>query len=359
MIGALDPRLSIPKVTFTNTCTRVPGLLPPTASSQISDSQNISQPNGTQQTQRKQLEVLQTCTPTGGAMQVIRSQTVQTTSSRWSTSSASATASPLLLTANNTSNNTSPITTQMQKQTKQKTHTSNDYCSSSSITNSNTNTNTSPSSFTSPSLLTNGFNHHHHHQHLQQHYKQLEQLRQQHNKLQISKYYGHNNLSRDSSRWLVVVVTIAIPIRNSGNNHTNNQLFLLDTAPSLKLSNLMKSSSSLSNSSNNSTTASQATTVPNTTATTMNTHKTLANNKVSLHAIVGSGSNNHMTTATTTSSSTPSPTLTSATQRPSWQQQPTLYRQNSNGNATHSHLMKTRVGDNNNGCCSRSGSGSG
>ena len=117
---------------------------------------------------------------------------------------------------------------------------------------------------------------------------------------------------------------------------------------------LQKSSSSLSNSSNNSTTASQATTVANTTAT-MNTHKTLANNKVSLHAIVGSGSNNHMTTTTTTSS-TPSPTLMTATQRPSWQQ-PTLYRQNSNGNATHSHLMKTRVGDNNNGCCSHSGGG--
>ncbi|ALC39010.1 CG34398 [Drosophila busckii] len=57
----------------------------------ISDSQNISQPNGTQQTKRKQLEVLRTA---NGQMQVIRTQTVQKTSStsRWSSSSTSTTA---------------------------------------------------------------------------------------------------------------------------------------------------------------------------------------------------------------------------------------------------------------------------
>ncbi|XP_023305375.2 serine-rich adhesin for platelets isoform X4 [Lucilia cuprina] len=110
-----------------------------------------------------------------------------------------------------------------------------------------------------------------------------------------------------------------------------------------------KSSSSLSNSSNNSTTASQATTNP----TSMNTHKSMATtaNKISLHAIVGSGnSNNNMTTT----SSTPSPTTTT---RPSWQQ-PTLYRQNShnnNNNNSSNNLMKSRVGDNStNNCCSSS-----
>ncbi|XP_020715213.1 uncharacterized protein LOC101462882 isoform X2 [Ceratitis capitata] len=76
----------------------------------ISDSQNISQPNGTQHTQRKQLEVLQKRTP-NGAVQVIRAQTVQTSSSRsWSSSnsnsastsaSASASASPICMTTNN------------------------------------------------------------------------------------------------------------------------------------------------------------------------------------------------------------------------------------------------------------------
>ncbi|XP_067620655.1 pneumococcal serine-rich repeat protein isoform X5 [Eurosta solidaginis] len=70
----------------------------------ISDSQNISQSNGTQHTQRKQLEVLQRRTA-NGAVQVIRAQTVQTSSSRsWSSSnsnsastsaSASASASPI------------------------------------------------------------------------------------------------------------------------------------------------------------------------------------------------------------------------------------------------------------------------
>lgn len=47
------------------------------------DSQNVSQPNGTQHTQRKQLEVLQART-SSGSLQVVRAQTVQTSSSRWS-----------------------------------------------------------------------------------------------------------------------------------------------------------------------------------------------------------------------------------------------------------------------------------
>ncbi|KAM7350927.1 uncharacterized protein ACRADG_003915 isoform 3-T4 [Cochliomyia hominivorax] len=109
-----------------------------------------------------------------------------------------------------------------------------------------------------------------------------------------------------------------------------------------------KSSSSLSNSSNNSTTATQAT---NTSS--MNTHKSMATNKISLHAIVGNNSNNNNMTTT---SSTPSPTSTTA--RPSWQQQPTLFRQNSynnnnisNNNSNQTHLLKSRVGDINN-CCS-------
>ncbi|GAB0095445.1 hypothetical protein DMENIID0001_108320 [Sergentomyia squamirostris] len=53
----------------------------------VVDSQNLSTPNGTHHTQRKQLEVLQARTSTGGAMQVVRSQTVHTSSSRWNSSS--------------------------------------------------------------------------------------------------------------------------------------------------------------------------------------------------------------------------------------------------------------------------------
>uniref|UniRef100_A0A1I8PKA6 Uncharacterized protein n=1 Tax=Stomoxys calcitrans TaxID=35570 RepID=A0A1I8PKA6_STOCA len=164
------------------------------------------------------------------------------------------------------------------------------------------------------------------------------------------------------------------------NNTSSNQLFLLDTAPSLKLSNLMKSSSSISNSSNNSTTA-----VTNINPSMNTHHKSMASKKLSLHAIAGS---DHATTTTgkttATASSTPSPTPspTTTTARPSWQQ-PTLFRQNSNTSNTsnnrhspipnssqsnklkhtqansssssspsHSHLTKSRVGDNN--CCGSS-----
>ncbi|KAH8410177.1 hypothetical protein KR009_007860 [Drosophila setifemur] len=58
----------------------------------ISDSQNISQPNGTQHTQSKQLEVLKARTA-NGAMQVIRTQTVQKSSSSWASSSSTTTTS--------------------------------------------------------------------------------------------------------------------------------------------------------------------------------------------------------------------------------------------------------------------------
>ncbi|XP_059617185.1 serine-rich adhesin for platelets isoform X2 [Phlebotomus argentipes] len=52
----------------------------------VVDSQNVSTPNGTHHSQRKQLEVLQARTATGGAVQVVRSQTVHTSSSRWNSS---------------------------------------------------------------------------------------------------------------------------------------------------------------------------------------------------------------------------------------------------------------------------------
>uniref|UniRef100_A0A182PPK7 Uncharacterized protein n=1 Tax=Anopheles epiroticus TaxID=199890 RepID=A0A182PPK7_9DIPT len=48
-------------------------------------SHNLSTPDGTQHTQRKQMEILQART-SAGSLQVVRAQTVQTTSSRWSRS---------------------------------------------------------------------------------------------------------------------------------------------------------------------------------------------------------------------------------------------------------------------------------
>ncbi|XP_058981107.1 mucin-4 isoform X3 [Musca domestica] len=218
--------------------------------------------------------------------------------------------------------------------------------------------------------------HPHHHQHHQQ---------QQHPRYELQN--GHSSSSCSSLN------------SHNGNSCTNgNQLFLLDTAPSLKLSNLMKSSSSISNSSNNSTTAMQNETTTTTTTTTttnfnsnlnknsnssMNTHKSMAGKNISLHAIVGNNNNHHHPsigdrTTKTTASLTPSPTTT--TTRPSWQQ-PTIFRQNGNNTPPHSpltsqrgsrgqtaqhstsstpsssHSSKSRVGDNN--CCGSSGSGSG
>ncbi|XP_055385700.1 probable serine/threonine-protein kinase DDB_G0282963 isoform X2 [Condylostylus longicornis] len=77
---------------------------PLNAYGKVVDSQNVSQPNGTQHTQRKQLEVLQAHT-SSGSMQVIRAQTVQTTSSRWSSSTSSSSKSTSGYSNNNSNNN--------------------------------------------------------------------------------------------------------------------------------------------------------------------------------------------------------------------------------------------------------------
>lgn len=52
----------------------------------VTDSQNVSIPNGAQLSQRKQLEILQAHTSTG-SLQVVKAQTVQSSSSRWSSTS--------------------------------------------------------------------------------------------------------------------------------------------------------------------------------------------------------------------------------------------------------------------------------
>ncbi|XP_055710153.1 uncharacterized protein LOC129805922 isoform X5 [Phlebotomus papatasi] len=78
----------------------------------VVDSQNVSTPNGTHHTQRKQLEVLQARTSTGGAVQVVRSQTVHTSSSRWNSSSNQ---NGMNGSSNFTSTHSSPLSFQHKK----------------------------------------------------------------------------------------------------------------------------------------------------------------------------------------------------------------------------------------------------
>uniref|UniRef100_A0A1A9W2K1 Uncharacterized protein n=1 Tax=Glossina brevipalpis TaxID=37001 RepID=A0A1A9W2K1_9MUSC len=134
----------------------------------ISDSKNISQPNGTQQIQRKQLEVLQACTE-HGTMQVIRAQTVQASSSRWSISSTSPVLALSPTSSPTATTTTTTITTpQLQKtvrylknknnSNKKPVHDHSSTISSSNaiITTSSCSSSSSTSSSISSSPLTNG-----------------------------------------------------------------------------------------------------------------------------------------------------------------------------------------------------------
>lgn len=91
-------------------------------------------------------------------MQVIRSQTVQKTSSRWSSSSSSATASPSPPSIMQLSSSRAPKDkyTKTNKQTHKRT---------TSTTNSNTSSNATNSTTSTPFKATNGIHHHHHDQH--------------------------------------------------------------------------------------------------------------------------------------------------------------------------------------------------
>ncbi|XP_039949728.1 pneumococcal serine-rich repeat protein isoform X2 [Bactrocera tryoni] len=361
----------------------------------ISDSQNISQPNGTQHTQRKQLEVLQKRTA-NGAVQVIRAQTVQTSSSRsWSSSnsnsastsaSASASASPICMQTNAIGGRSI-------------------LHNHSNSTNNHTNNNNSSKHF---------------HSTLQQHLAEANTHWLQLSPPTIAATVDISEVSTDDdldkaaatiaeTQYIVDdgeidddaagdgngdsvgggggggVDVDAVPcnysISRSGSagsgsggskghalsssaasssstlHSQSSGLLVPDTAPSLKLSNLMKSSSGGSSSSNNS--------------TKLNTHKS-AVGKVSLHAIVGSGgggaavgdSNNNNKTnnsgrvnndltespksiATTTKSSSGALSGTKT-----WQSQPQPQQQRSNARhleqatlyGQNSNSSKTRVG---------------
>ncbi|XP_011176665.2 pneumococcal serine-rich repeat protein isoform X1 [Zeugodacus cucurbitae] len=344
----------------------------------ISDSQNISQPNGTQHTQRKQLEVLQKRTA-NGAVQVIRAQTVQTSSSRsWSSSnsnsastsaSASASASPICMQANVVG-------------ARSLLHNHNN---SNSISNNNNSINNINSSK-------------HFHSTLQQHLAEANTHWLQLSPPTIAATVDISEVSTDDDLDKAVPTIAETPyivddseidvgngcgddadinasatlcnysISRSGSagsggggsskghallssaasssstlHSQSSALLVPDTAPSLKLSNLMKSSSGGSSSSNNS--------------TKLNTHKS-AGGKVSLHAIVGSAGDNNNNSGSASrinNDLTESPKSTATTAKSSnealsgiktWQQQrsnarhleqATLYGQNSNSS-------KMRVG---------------
>ncbi|XP_018802697.1 PREDICTED: uncharacterized protein LOC108977463 isoform X2 [Bactrocera latifrons] len=360
----------------------------------ISDSQNISQPNGTQHTQRKQLEVLQKRTA-NGAVQVIRAQTVQTSSSRsWSSSNSNSAS-----TSASASASASPICMQ-----------TNVIGSRSILHNHNNSTNNHSNNNNSINSSSKHF-----HSTLQQHLAEANTHWLQLSPPTIAATVDISEVSTDDdldkaaaaiaeTHYIVDDGEIDDDAAGDGNGDSvvgaggvdvdaapcnysisrsgsagsgsggskghalsssaasssstlhsqSSGLLVPDTAPSLKLSNLMKSSSGGSSSSNNS--------------TKLNTHKS-AVGKVSLNAIVGgagvsdSNTNNNKTnnssrvnndltespksTATTTKSSSEALSGTKTWQSQSQRQQQrsnarhleqaTLYGQNSNSS-------KTRVG---------------
>ncbi|XP_037712222.1 pneumococcal serine-rich repeat protein isoform X4 [Drosophila subpulchrella] len=218
----------------------------------ISDSQNISQPNGTQHTQRKQLEVLKARTA-NGAVQVIRTQTVQKSSSSWSSSASTTTTSTTHLRTSNSNGQDPPLMPTILSPTDQGVDICelSDDCSLSGSDAGIVRT-ASASAVTSSSAT-------------------------------ASASTSASALSReliDDHVDFVVINGGASDQEDAADEHLQKggHNLLPDTAPSLKLSNLMKSSSSISSqSSNNSnlTTAAQAS----------NTHRSTG--KISLHAIVG------------------------------------------------------------------------
>ncbi|XP_036321547.1 pneumococcal serine-rich repeat protein [Rhagoletis pomonella] len=368
----------------------------------ISDSQNISQPNGTQHTQRKQLEVLQTRTA-NGAVKVIRAQTVQTSSSRsWSSSnsnsastsaSASASASPICMASNSVgggggvgrsilhnhnnhhhnhhnnnnsgmSNNNHFHSTLQQHLAEANTHwlqlspptiattvdisevsTDDDLEKAAAATASAT---TAMAETTTPYIVDDG--------------ETDDGAGAGAGDDGVPCNYsicrsgsGGSGGSSGGSKGQAISNAIVLPLSSSSSTSTlhsqsSSVRLLPDTAPSLKLSNLMKSSSGGSNSSSNNST--------NTTnTTTANTHKS-AVGKVSLHAIVGSGggdnNNSNKSRQATSNVAIKSPKSTATATQSSngtvtgtktWQQQrsarhleqATLYGQNSNS-------TKSRVG---------------
>ncbi|XP_060647334.1 uncharacterized protein LOC132785271 isoform X7 [Drosophila nasuta] len=276
----------------------------------ISDSQNISQPNGTQHTQRKQLEVLRTA---NGAMQVIRTQTVQKTSStsRWSTSSSSTTtrssAAPMALWASKPNQGV-------------------DICELSDDDDDDDDDDDRDAGVAvivdheSPATSKSSHSYDH----------GQKELVDDHVDFVVINGHSDDADERQHSQVDVDDDDDDVPhLHKLGHN------LLPDTAPSLKLSNLMKSSSSISSqSSNNSnlTTAAAAATVGN-------THRNAG--KISLHAIVGQTT----TAAATPSTSSSSSSLSTWPKRLGLTEQADLYGQNNNSSKRRVGVPSEAAGD--------------
>ncbi|XP_041566318.1 serine-rich adhesin for platelets isoform X4 [Drosophila elegans] len=248
----------------------------------ISDSQNISQPNGTQHTQRKQLEVLKARTA-NGAMQVIRTQTVQKSSSSWSSSTSTTTTSTTQRTRNSNGYDAPPKSTilpQIEQGGVDICELSDD-CSLSGSDAGIIRTSSASTSASAPAFAS-----------------------------ALSQELIDDHVD------FVVINGEASDQDDAADEHLHKggHNLLPDTAPSLKLSNLMKSSSSISSqSSNNSnlTTAAQASQAKQAS----NTHRSAG--KISLHAIVGPDS----------SSSSSSSPLSASSSSAVWAKQADLYGQ--------------------------------
>ncbi|EDW52203.1 GM17251 [Drosophila sechellia] len=233
-----------------------------------------NEPNGTQHTQRKQLEVLKARTA-NGAMQVIRTQTVQKSSSSWSSSTSTTTTSTTHHRTSQSNGHDPPPKSTIPSPISQGV----DICELSddcSLSGSDAGIGIvhtpSAATFASASASASALS---------------QELIDDH--VDFVVINGEASDKEDAADE---------PLHKGCHN------LLPDTAPSLKLSNLMKSSSSISSqSSNNSnlTTATQAAS---------NTHRSAG--KISLHAIVGPESSS-------SSSSTPSSAV--------WPKQADLYGQ--------------------------------
>ncbi|XP_062142630.1 LOW QUALITY PROTEIN: uncharacterized protein LOC133850516 [Drosophila sulfurigaster albostrigata] len=282
----------------------------------ISDSQNISQPNGTQHTQRKQLEVLRTA---NGAMQVIRTQTVQKTSStsRWSTSSSSTTtrssAAPMALWASKPSQGV-------------------DICELSNDDDDDDDDDDDRDAgvavivdHESPATLKSSHNYGH----------GQKELVDDH--VDFVVINGHSD-DADERQHSQLDVDDDDDDDDVPHLHKLGHNLLPDTAPSLKLSNLMKSSSSISSQSSNNSNLTTAAA-----ATVGNTHRNAG--KISLHAIVGQTTTT--TAAATATPTTPSTSSSSSSSLSTWPkrlgltEQADLYGQNNNSS---SNSNKRRVG---------------
>ncbi|SPP81512.1 Hypothetical predicted protein [Drosophila guanche] len=240
----------------------------------ISDSQNISQPNGTQHTQRKQLEVLKARTA-NGAMQVIRTQTVQKTSSTTSSSTSRGWAASSTSTSTTTRTSVptpptiwSPPASRCRSKPMPRprpTSQSVDICELSDDDSSLSGSLSSDIGIVSPAMST---------------------LRKLSN--------GQEHID-DHVDFVVINGEGSDQDADVAHLHKLGHNLLPDTAPSLKLSNLMKSSSSISSQSSNNSNLTTAT------ATAGNTHRSAG--KISLHAIVGPESSSSSTSTSTSTSS--------------------------------------------------------